>query len=283
MASINLIAVAVGGFKPMPMELEPFVTAAKNARNRCHITTGATFQAIEVISNITDVALIQKIELELNGRTIVNLTGAEVKTLIEGYTKRTRAAGRFVIPFWSAEARTIDGMRSGELVTLPSDNMVLIVQLGDTAAVVPELRARALVTPSQDARYILPIMDSVNINAPGSGENIYQWQERSAALNIRRLHFAAADITRIQVFRDDLKVFDATAADNAADLSEGGDNAPVGGYFHFDPAHAHYVLQGLFPTIAQRKLEFRYWKSAGGEVRVVREMLEQVAQLPSVA
>lgn len=279
---LSLASMAINGYKPQPMELAPFVTAQKLARNECHVITGATFQMIEIITNITDPALIEEVQVKLNGRAIVNLTGTDLKTLLEGYTKRTRAAGRYVIPFYKPEARTIDGMRSGELVTLPSDNMVIYVKIGDTAAVVPTLRARALVTRSQSQRLVLPIMDSIDINAPASGENVLQWNDRSPNLQIQRLHFQAADITRLEVKRDDLTVFDASLEDNNADLSEGGDNAPVANTYHFDPSHMGFVLQGLFATIAAKELKFRYTKTASGNVRIVREMLEQVAALPQM-
>lgn len=282
---MQLIDIAINGFKPQPLELRPFNTSQKNAKNQLELVTGPTYQAIEIITNITDLSKIPNVLLELNGRPIVNVSAAELKTLIEGYSKRQRAAGRIVIPFYRPECRTLEGMRMGELVTLPTDNLTLSVTVGDTGDIAPTLRARALVTPSQSNRYFLPIIDAVDFNTPASGENVYPWNDRRSSLFIRRLHFKADanDITHLRVYRDDLKTFEASAEDNTADLVEGGDNAQVEGYFHFDPAHIGFAMQGLYPTIAQKELLFKYTKTAAGSVHVVRELLEQVQPLPGAA
>jgi hypothetical protein len=273
---MNLIDIAVNGYKPMPTELRAFATSVKNQRNQMDVVTGSTFQNIEIISNITDVALIHKIQVELNGQMIVDLTATELK-MIESYSKRTRSNGRYVIPFYRPEARTMEGMRLGELVTLPTDQMTVFVTFGETLEVKPTLRARALVTPSQSVRYFLPKLDTVNVTASDDGENLYSWSNRSAALFIRRLHFFSPHITKLKVFRDDLKVFEATKEDNNADLSEGLDSSPQTNFFHFDPAHGGFHLQGLFPTIARKALDFKYDISEAGNVRVIRETIEQVA------
>ena len=269
---MNLIDIAINGYKPMPTELRPFATVGKNQRNQLDVVTGATFQSIELVTNITDPALIPKVQVELNGTMIVDLTGSDLLSLSK-YAKRDRAAGRYTIPFSHPEARTMEGMRLGELVTLPTDN----VTFGETLEVVPTLRARDMVTPSQARRVFIPKLDAVNVNAPSDGENVYSWANRSPALFIRRLHLQSEDITKLKVYRDDLKVFEASAVDNIADLSEGGDNAPQANTFHFDPAHTGFHLQGLFPTIASKELAFKYDIATAGNVRVIRETIQQVA------
>lgn len=279
---MNLIDIAVAGYKPSPMELRAFSTVAKNNRNQCDVVTGPTFQNIEIITNITDATKITNVQVELNGQMIVDLSGSDLK-MLEKYSKRDRADGRFVIPFYRPEARTMEGMRMGELVTLPSDTLTVYVTIGDTGATVPTLRARALVTPAQPVRYFIPKLDSVNITAPASGENLFAWSVRNAGLFIRRLHLFSADIQKLKVYRDDLKVFEASTADNNADLSEGGDFVPQADIFHFDPAHVGFHLQGLFPTIARKELAFKYDMANAGSVRVLRETIEQVQKMPNAA
>ncbi|MBN7820523.1 major capsid protein P2 [Bowmanella yangjiangensis] len=279
---MNLLDLAINGYKPTPIELDAFATVKKNQRNQMKVTTGPTFQNMELVTNITDPALIETVQVELNGTMIVDVTGTELK-MIEGYTKRNRANGRYVIPFCRTEAKTLDGARTGELVTLPTDNITVYVKLGDTGVTEPEMRARALVTPAQSVRVFIPKLDSVNINASTTGMNRFSWDNRSPNLHIRRLHFYRADMTRLEVWRDDLRVFEASDVDNAADLAEGNDNAPQAGIFHFDPAHMGYQLQGLFATIARKSLEFRYWAGSTGNVKVLRETIEQVAPIGQAA
>ncbi len=272
---MDLLQIALYGFKPTPVELNAFQGVAPGSRASLQVTPGATFCMIELISNITNVAHITKIEVELNGQTIVNVSGYDVKTLLEGYTKRSRAAGRYQIAFYNPESKTLNSMRVGELVTLPSDTLTVYVTF-DPAAVAPTLRARALVTPSQPVRRFIPKIYTVNIDPAVIGENLFNYPVRSGSHFIRRLHFKSANVSKLQVVRDDLRVFNATATDNREDLSEGGDNAPVAGVFHFDPAHIGFQLEGAFPTIAQRALEFRYDVTALGAVPVLCETLDQV-------
>jgi hypothetical protein len=272
---MDLLQIAINGFKPTPVELNAFQGVAPGARASLQITPGATFQMIELISNITNVAHIEKIEVELNGQTIVNVTGYDVKTLLEGYTKRSRSAGRYVVNFFNPEAKTLNSMRVGELVTLPSDTLTVYVTFA-AAAVSPTLRARALVTPAQPMRRFLPKIFTINVDPAVIGENLFNYPVRRGDHFIRRLHFKSANVSKLQVFRDDLKVFNATATDNREDLNEGGDNAAVANVFHFDPAHIGYQLEGAFPTIAQKALEFRYDVTALGAVPILCETLDQV-------
>jgi hypothetical protein len=275
---MNLLEVAVNGFKPTPVELNNFVGVGPGQRASLSITPGATFQMIEFVSNITDATKITKIEIELNGSTIVNCTGSDLKTVLEAYTKRNRAAGRYVVNFYNPEAATLNSMRLGELVTLPSDTLTAYVTF-DASVVSPTLRARALVTPNQSVRYFIPKIYSINIDPSVVGENNLAWPTRRGDHFIRRLHFLSATVTKLQVFRDDLKVFHATKADNAEDLAEGGDNAPLASAFHFDPAHIGFQWEGAFPTIASKSLDFKYDVSATGGIKVLCETIDQVTSL----
>ncbi|MCA1930908.1 major capsid protein P2 [Rheinheimera sp.] len=280
---MNLLEIAVNGFKPTPVELNNFVGVGSNQRASLQVTPGATFQMIELISNITDVTKIAKVEVELNGNTIVNCTGYDLKSVLEAYTKRSRAAGRYVINFFNPEASTLNSMRLGELVTLPSDTLTVYVTFGDTGATVPTLRARALVTPSQPVRYFIPKVYSINIDPSVVGENHMSWPLRSGSHFIRRLHFLSGNVSKLQVYRDDLKVYQASAVDNAQDLGEGGDNAPVANVFHFDPAHIGFHWEGAFPTIAQKELAFKYDVTALGGIKVLVETIDQVNAITTSA
>ncbi|WP_430455612.1 major capsid protein P2 [Rheinheimera sp.] len=272
---MDLLQIAINGFKPTPVELNAFQGVAPGVRASLQITPGATFCSIELISNITNIAHIEKIEVELNGQTIVNVTGYDVKTLLEGYTKRSRSAGRYVINFFNPEAKTLNSMRVGELVTLPSDTLTVYVSFA-AAAVSPTLRARALVTPAQPVRRFLPKIYTINVDPAVIGENLFNYPVRRGDHFIRRLHFKSVNVSKLQVFRDDLKVFNANATDNREDLNEGGDNAAVANVFHFDPGHIGFQLEGAFPTIAQKALEFRYDVTALGAVPILCETLDQV-------
>lgn len=277
---MNLIDIAINGFKPMPQELNAFSGVAKNSRAHMQLTPGATIQQVELISNITDATKITKVEVVLNGASIVDVTGADL-VFLTNYTKRSRGEGRYAINFFNPEAATINSHRLGELVTLPSDQITVYVTFGDTGETVPTLRARALVTPSQPVRYFVPKLFSLNIDPASTGENVFQWQQRSVSNFIKRLHFQAEHLTKMRVIRDDLRIFEASRDDNNADLSEGGDNAPQANCFHFDPGHIGYQLEGLFSTVARKSLEFRYDMAQVQPVRVLVETVEQVTASPA--
>ena len=130
----------------------------------------------------------------------------------------------------------------------------------------------------------MPRLYSVNFDASASGDNDLYWTNRSAARNVRRIHFYTenADIEKISIHRDGTMVHEAWLSDNNFDIRQvGGPNygrVPQTGYYHFDPAAHGYALEGLFPT-ASNELFFRLKMKNAGNVKYLVEEMHQVAPL----
>ena len=277
MAVEHLMQIAVAGYRPMPKELTGWSGVAENAKCHLDITPGPTIQRLEFVTNYTDAKKIKKVILELNSREIVNLTGAELKQL-NAYRKQHAEAGRFIIDFAGMEYRTKAGIRTGELVTLPTDTLTLYVEFGDNGGTAPTIRGRMLVTPAQARRVIVPRLYTYNFDAVVEGDNDWRYKQGSMHRFIRRMHMQSADIRRLEVKRDDLILYEANTNDNTFDLLRYG-MAPQAGVYTFDPTAPGFGLEGLFPTVANRELIFRMKMAKAGAVPVLMEEIEQVEKL----
>jgi len=281
----------MGAFRPLPRDLNPIIGLVSNQRGHFTVVPGATYQELQLVTNITNSALIEKVELELNGEIIISLTGAEMK-MLEVYKGQNAEAGRYILPLAKLEAKTPQGVQSGELVTLPSDNITLYVTFGDLTAIVggATCKGRALVTGAKNRRVFIPRIYSQNFDANASGNNDLPWANRSPQKNINRVHFYSPNdvIKRLEIFRDGKVVFEADKLDNDFDLKHVGARAykcvPQANYYHFDPTAHGMAVEGLFPTVARQELKFRLNTTAAGEsIKMLVEELHQVAPLSVAA
>lgn len=274
-------------YRPMPRDLrsiEGFVPTG-NTRASITIDPGSTYHQLELVTNITDAALIKEVELELNGDTIITLTGQEMK-MLEAYKKHHSEAGRYIIPFSLIEAKTSQGVQSSELVTMAGDNITLWIDVGDLSGVdKPFIRGRAKISSPQPVRYYIPRIYRFNLNASASGRNDHQWQKKGAEFMLRRVHCKTDGdvITRLEIQRDNTIVYENNASDNVFDLRRDGSHAgraPQNGYFHFDPIASGHVMEGLFPTQNQ-SIVFRFTVSEPTNIQCLVEEAHQVAPLPN--
>jgi hypothetical protein len=279
MAGQLLFNQLINRYQPLSRDTLSPVGMGWGQRGHIEIQAGMTIQSIELITDITDAAKIKKITLELNGDPIVQLTGADV-LMMQAFKKCFVEAGRYVIDFADKKYRTKNGIRSGELVTLPTDEVLLFVELADDENNPAfAIRARTWITAAQSVRYFIPRIYSTTYDASTSGDNDLVWKNGNMNRFIRRLHLKAADIKRFTVYRDDTKRHDVRDVDNIFDLKTN-DLAPQAGYFHFDPTQLGLGIDGLFPTYAQKELKFVLNKTDAGAVPLLVEMLEQVRALP---
>ena len=261
----------------MPKELTGWSGVAENTKCHLDITPGPTIQRLEFVTNYTDAKKIKKVILELNSREIVNLTGEELKQ-INAYRKQHAENGRYIIDFAGMEYRTKAGIRTGELVTLPTDTLTLYVEFGDNGGTAPTIRGRMLVTPAQARRVVVPRLFTYNYDAVVEGDNDWRYKQGSQNRFIRRMHLQSADVSRLEIKRDDLILFEANNTDNRFDLTRYG-MAPQSNVYTFDPTATGFGLEGIFPTVANRELIFRIKMAKAGAVPVIMEEIEQVESL----
>jgi len=268
-------------YSPLSRDTRSAVGMGWGEKGHIEIVPGATIQSIELITDITAKTKIKRVSLDLNGSEIVALTGSDLK-MLEAYKDAAGEDGRYVINFADMLYRTKNGIRSGELVTLPTDEINLFVELEADAtgsAPAPTIRGRTWVTAAQPARYFIPKIYSTNYDASASGDNDLIWKNGSIQRFIRRIHFKTGTISRLAIWRDQKKVHDLRDADNKFDLKRN-KLVPQTNYFHFDPTQLGLGLDGLFPTFAREELKFVLNKTSAGSVPMLVEMLEQVQALP---
>lgn len=279
----QILAMIRGRYNPKPHELNPMNAVGYGQKANLRLVTGPTYQNIEIKHNV-DVSDILKVSMTLAGKEFVSLTGPDLLELAKQRKLYTQA-GRLVIPFANPQMRTRQGVRAGELVTLENDHIMIYVELKTAAtaadnSVVPEITLRAATTAAQPERYFLPRLFTQDWTANQGGETPHDWQDRDPRRSLRRLILQAADIKKVEIKRDDLVEFEATAEDNAFDL-QSNDRSPLTNSYVLDFLMYGFGEDGRFPTFARKSLDFRIDKQASGNIRLIVDLIEQVKDLPS--
>jgi hypothetical protein len=252
----------------------------KGVKGHFTIDTGMTINEIEFItSGITNAeAEHVTFTVELNNETIIELTGAEIHKYLRDYNKRKVQAGRFTIPLTDMLYRTKDGIQSSELVTKPSDRLIIHVKFANAIAGTPTIELRIRQTPAQRERYFVPRIYSSSFDLLQAGRTKWKYPRFGADKFIRRIHFIKDGIDAVNVFQSDKSQNEMRAADNNYDLEDIGKKAPQAGVFTVDSTMYGFGLDGLQTTI--NKLEYELEVQASGKCDFLVEMLEQVKDLP---
>lgn len=265
-------------FNPRPRELDPVEGVNWGNQATLRVVTGPTYQNIELVTDITNPADIERITLKLNGKEIIGVTGQDLVDFQE-HRKQFTQAGRYVIPFADLTLRTKAGVRTGELVTLQGEIWMLYIQLkSKSGEAAPSIKARAHTTAAQSRRIYLPRLYSLTWYAAASGRTPFDFAERSPFLSIKRIHFKDSTIERVRVMRDEREEINVSKADNAYDLAVAGleQNAD---WFSLDFIRTGFGVEGRLPTNAANQLQFELEKSSAGSVPVIIEAIEQVGEI----
>ncbi|TKF31637.1 hypothetical protein FCV50_11375 [Vibrio kanaloae] len=265
-------------FNPRPRELDPVEGVNWGNQATLRVVTGPTYQNIELVTDITDPADIERITLKLNGKEIIGVSGQDLVDFQE-HRKQFTQAGRYIIPFADLTLRTKAGVRTGELVTLQGEIWMLYIQLkSKSGEAAPSIKARAHTTAAQSRRIYLPRLYSLTWYAAASGRTPFDFAERSPFLSIKRIHFKDSTIERVRVMRDEREEINVSKADNAYDLAVAGleQNAD---WFSLDFIRTGFGVEGRLPTNAANQLQFELEKSSAGSVPVIIEAIEQVGEI----
>jgi hypothetical protein len=268
-------------YNPRPKELDPVEGVYWGRQAHLRLVTGPTYQQIELVTNITDAADIDYVRLTLNGSPVVDVTGQDLVDIQE-HRGNYVEDGRYIIPFADLGMKTKQGIRHGELVTLPGELWMMYIQLknkdGDAAP--PSIEARAHTTAAQQERYFLPELKTFTWNGSKVGRQMFDYPERSPYNAIKRMHFQTDDIARVRVVRDDVEEMNVTREDNGFDLRVVG-LEQNSGYFSLDFVRFGFGSEGKLNTAAQRQLGFELDLEKVGPVNVLIEGIKQVKPLPN--
>lgn len=249
-----------------------------NSKFVLNMDTGPTYKEILLVTNLDNDQLPQ-ISLTLNGDTIVDVTGEELRTL-EAYKNRNVASddGLFIIPLADLSAKSQEGQDLTELVTLADDNLVLEIRTGAqtaqqvTDSMVPTMEAVATMGAAKPVRVVLPRLYSELIPAGSSGLNKYRNFTRGP--RIRRMHINGP-VTELEIKRDRLTRFNLKKSHN--DYLLGREKlVPQAGFYHFDPLVTRFAVSDMLQT-AGESFEINPTVSSAGDLNVLFETVERVA------
>lgn len=256
----------------IPQQLGSFDGLGWGQKARLDIDGGRTYHEILLESDtLTDPADILWVNVDLNGDRIVRLKGSDL-VMLERYRKRYETTGVYVLYFSDLVNANIDSRNVSALVTFPSDQITLEVEVAAGAGAI-DLKASAQVSGAQASRRFIPRKYRQNINAGQTTEN--EWTKMTRNRAVQRIHFEAA-ISRLEWKRDKLSVWERTSAQNLAMLKRM-DRAPQTGFFHFDAIESDFGIADLFSTAARESLVAKYDIAAPGNVPMLIELLEEIA------
>lgn len=264
-------------YNPRPLELNPLEGVAWGNQATMRIISGPTYQNIELVTNITNAADIERVRITLNGKEIIGVTGKDLVS-IQKHRKQYVQSGRYIVPFSDLSLRTKAGVRTGELVTLQGEMWMMYIQLKAKAgsAQAPTIRARAHTTAAQMERFFMPRLFSLTWSAPATGRTPFDWAERTPFLTLKRVHFKDPTIERVRILRDNREEMNVSKPDNAYDLAVSGLEQNTD-WFSLDFIRTGFGVEGRLPTSAVSSLSFELDKTEAGPIPVLIEAIEQVA------
>lgn len=269
--------------KDTKLKLNGFSAVGYGNKALINLDTGAVIKYIVIEGkNITAAQMLQ-VQLELNGKHIVDVTGDDLR-MIDKYKSKFQDATRWVIPFADLSAKTQQGLELSGLVTLANDNLVLKVKIGAREmpaqdGLTPQLngyivqRGRQIINGVLEPRVNIPKIYGENIPAGASGENHFKTFPRGRF--IRRIHMRDSAVDELEIVHNSLTKFELTKAENEFEIKRYG-MTPQADVFHFDPIATGWAAYDIFDTSGD-SLDIIMTLSEAGDVYAVFETLEPVA------
>lgn len=253
-------------------------------RSTTKLQAGLTYQAVTARTNLAHDATVTKIALDLNGEEIVQISGADLRA-IEAYRDTFNEAGVFTLDFTRFDFKTVFGMRWKELITLPGDQVTLVVEFGTKHASDPaniEMSVEALVTDTKSAPVFIPKLHRFIKNIAGSGlqELIYPNSQPNRMIQSMMFDETDVQITKLEIFRNDRRIYEANRAKLEYDQQRYGKRKPQSGKLFFEPTMFGLGQQNAMSSGLPDSLIFKLTTSAAGQLPVVVEGYEQIGELP---
>ena len=259
-----------------PTKLNSFNGTGYGEKASLTIPVGPTYEEIFLETNLT-ASQLQRVSISLNADEIIVLDGDMMKKL-EAYKGLTQTEGFFTIPLSDITAKTKNGVRYTGLVTELGDNITLEVEIADNSNANPpaiKLQAWATVSARQDVRVVVPKIKKQTMQAT-STENEFLELVSGPLQLVRRMHFMSDQIHSLQIYRDFVKVFDASKGLEEMRAKRNRRFWQTG-CFHFDPIMRGFYIDELFPTMHSSELKFTVKTNKPvGSIPIIVESVEVV-------
>jgi hypothetical protein len=271
-------------YQPTLIQLNRAEGVGYEGRATIKLQPGITYSTIELETNLAKRETIKRIAIDVNGNEIVYASGVELD-LIDQVLGKHRASGRFILDLARFEYRSIAGIRQKELVTLPTDDVTLIVEFGAKDAAdptTPTMKGKAWALNNQTGQYFMPSMYRVTQNIAAAGEHEFVFPNAAPNRWIQRLMFneTNATISKIEIFRGALRIFEGSRQDVEFAMQRLAGYSPIGGRFVFDPTITGFGTHGAMNTGQRDSLKFKLTVDSPGAMEVLVEGYDQVASIP---
>ncbi len=272
-------------YQPTVIQLNRAEGVGYDGRATIKLQSGITYSSIMLDTNLVKRETIKKIAIDVNGSEVVYANGVELD-LLDQLLMKHRSSGVFVLDLARFEYRSMVGIRQKELVTLPTDDVTLIVEFGTKDAAdptTPTLKGKALALNNQTGQYFMPSMYRLTQNIAAAGEHEFIFPNAAPNRWIQRMIFKEnnANITKLEIFRGATRIYEATRADLDFLLQRLGDMSPITGYCVFDPTITGFGTHGAINSGQRDSLKFKLTVDAPGAMEVVVEGYDQIAQIPT--
>jgi len=271
-------------YQPTLIQLNRAEGVGYEGRATVKLQSGITYSTIELETNIVKRETIKRVAIDVNGNEIVYASAVELD-LVDQVLKKHRASGRVILDLARFEYRSIAGIRQKELVTLPTDDVTLIVEFGAKDAAdpsTPTMKAKAWALNNQTGQYFMPSMYRITQNIAAAGEHEFVFPNAAPNRWIQRLMFNEnnAKISKIEIYRGALRIFEGTRADVEFAMQRLADYAPLADRFVFDPTITGFGTHGAMNTGQRDSLKFKLTVDSPGAMEVLVEGYDQVASIP---
>jgi Viral coat protein P2 N-terminal domain len=245
------------------------------------LPSGITYKEITLHGvNLND-DQIKRVSLSLNGDSLIDVNG-EVLRIIQRYKSNYIESGKWVIPFADFSMLLQEGQNLTSLVTLPGENVILEVETDTATAAqiaasdVASIRVEGILGISQNQRLTVPRIYRDVMNGGVAGENRFKNfvnQNRTTnPVRVRRAHLLDANVTKFEIKRNGITLFDKTLEDQNYSLRRFG-RSPESGIYHFDAVKTGYGVADPLRTQGST-FEMIVTKSAPADFEAIFETLE---------
>ena len=271
-------------YQPTLIQLNRAEGVGYEGRATIKLQSGITYSTIELETNIVKRETIKRVAIDVNGNEIVYASAVELD-LVDQVLKKHRATGRVILDLARFEYRSIAGIRQKELVTLPTDDVTLIVEFGAKDAAdptTPTMKGKAWALNNQTGQYFMPSMYRITQNIAAAGEHEFVFPYAAPNRWIQRLMFNEnnAKISKIEIYRGALRIFEGTRADVEFAMQRLSDYSPLADRFVFDPTITGFGTHGAMNTGQRDSLKFKLTVDSPGAMEVLVEGYDQVAAIP---
>lgn len=266
------------------VKLPPFSGVAAGQTAVIDLPVNRRYHEIALAYAGVTLAQLNEIRVKINGQTIHRYSGVE-RDAINQFDGRAAAAGILTIPFdrynlLQRETEEAFALNCGSVGPNGAQIKTFVIEidiLGAAAAPVMSMTATQseplaggpglILRVKKEARQLIDGLEIFDLGGGVNGNNQF-------AKAVNRVFFASANITGLEIRRDNFTIYDRSKALNDVKQLDGVRTAQAG-YFVYDTTEKGY---GAMPTLMEGFPDFRFIlaASASGSMTMISELIGEL-------